>query len=178
MCVNNIRTQELKWGTSNFSSIAGGFHQGVVFWPGRDAQRGPVCKDGTRVILIPKVMGIATRATDGDGNIISTVTAEVRAYMADNWRVQSILDDKATAFAQFDALQEKKFAGGFYSGDVGKREMYLTNFGSGFPAAVPASGGSDTSYGVALIWSIASAEVGDSTLLIDWGWEKSFGVGL
>lgn len=176
MCVNDIRTQELPFGSvERFGVDADGYAFGVAFFPGQSALRGLPCPDGTTSMLVPKVMGVAAELRDSSGALVNDPLARMEAYLVDNWRAQKILGTgpKATQYAAFDALLERKWIGGFEVSDPGTRKFYALGFGAGFPASTPAYGGSDNAYGVALLWRMLDTELGKSMMLIDWGFDKS-----
>lgn len=186
MCINDIRTQELDFGIgNNLGEVYPGIIGGLVVFPGQQQQR-TRC-GGETGILVPKVMGVACHMnTPAVGPVpplpVTNTRAVMRAYLVDNWTIQGLIDDaetpaeKVAAYLGFNQILRRKFIGGFSDGDAGTREMYATNFGAGFPPAVPAYGGSDNAYAVVLQWEIPTAELGYNMCLVDWGWDKSMGV--
>jgi len=178
MCVNDIRTQEIPFGLKNNlgPQTGPGIIGGLLFFPGQGAKR-TVCAEET-TILVPKVMGVAAHMRTDTGALVTDPTTVMLVYLAANWRMQKIManGNKAGAYVDFLALTQRKFIGGFGSGDIGTREIYATNFGAGFPEGTPAYGGSDNAYGVVIQWEQPAISLGESMCLIDWGWSKSLGI--
>ena len=185
MCVNDIRTQEMPFGIgNNLGEVEAGITGGLLFFPGQRQQR-TRCR-GETLTLTPRVMGVAAHMKGPAGAsppapIVNT-RAVMLAYLVSNWDMQEVLSStqttaqKLAAYLAFQQVLKRKFIGGFDNGDAGTREMYATNFGSGFPPGVPAYGGSENTYAVVIRWEIPTAELGFNMCLIDWGFDKSMGI--
>ncbi|MEE9386319.1 MAG: hypothetical protein V3V08_23140 [Nannocystaceae bacterium] len=172
-----IVTQENVIGNATwFTEIAASGQQdvGIVYWRGVDSITSD-CGD-IRTTLTPRIVGVAASIYDNAGAIVDNTDTVMRLYLVDTREMDSLF--KGRDFAAYLAISrnvKKKFIGGFYRGDISKREIYATNFGAGFAASHPAVGGSSTSYGVMCLWKQNTAAGVNGMMLVDWGMEKSTG---
>jgi hypothetical protein len=175
MCIADVRTQQnsfghdSKWGTIGLNDF------GVAYWRGQSSTFQDCGNE--RETLTPRVMGVASAMFDAKGNIVDDVTSEMRLYLVDMAEADKIFKQQKNfvGYRALSGLLTKKFVGGFYSGDVAKREIYATNFGNGFPAAANAFGGSKWSYGIVCLWQAPITLEVDGMFLTDWGFEKTTG---
>lgn len=174
MCISDIRTQKNPFGASKRWGTDGGDDFGVAYFRGQTS-RSQDC--GTsREVLTPKVVGVAAHLYDASGAIVDDPSSEMRLYLVDMAEADSLeKQGDLPAFQALSALLDKKFLGGFFAGDISKREIYATNFGSGFPAAINAFGGSRWSYATMCLWRAPTALQAQGMMLTDWGWDKSTG---
>lgn len=174
MCISDIRTQKNPFGAAKKWGVDGADDFGVAYFRGQTS-RSQDC-GSSREVLTPKVVGVAAHLYDATGAIVEDVTSEMRLYLVDMAESDTLIKAKSlTSFQALSALLDKKFVGGFYSGDVSKREIYATNFGSGFPAAIDAFGASRWSYATMCLWRAPTALAVNGMMLTDWGWDKSTG---